>query len=173
MKKYFFSIFALFTIITTANSQAAKSIYFELGGPGLASINFDSRLSPKEDGIGIRVGVGGFSLSTQLSNGTTTTNEHASVVFIPLGLNYLLGKDGKNYFEIGGGVSPVFASATFSDENFSSTFGFVTFGYRMQPKAGGFTFRAFVCPIFGQFGFIPYYGGISFGYKFGNKKEKN
>jgi len=40
----------------------------------------------------------------------------------------------------------------------------------LQPQNGGFTFRAFINPIFGEFGFIPYYGGVSFGYKFGNKK---
>jgi len=170
MKKYLLSFIILTTIATTVHSQAAKSVYFELGGPGLASFNFDTRFGPKEDGLGGRIGFGGFSLRSQYSNGSTTTNEHASVIFIPVGLNYLLGKDSKNYFEIGAGVSPVFASATFSDENFSSTFGYVTFGYRMQPKNGGFTFRAFVCPVFGEFGFIPYYGGVSFGYKFGNKK---
>jgi hypothetical protein len=41
----------------------------------------------------------------------------------------------------------------------------------MQPRSGGFTFRAFINPIFGSFGFVPYYGGVSFGYKFGNGKK--
>lgn len=160
--------FILVTITSaSAMSQAAKAIYFELGGPGLASLNFDTRFSSKEDGIGGRAGIGGFTLRSEFSDGTTTSTEHVTVIFIPLGLNYMLGKDSKNYFEIGAGVTPVIASSSLSDENFSSTFGYALFGYRMQPLHGGFSFRAFVCPIFGSFGFVPYYGGLSFGYKFG------
>ena len=143
---------------SAANAQSAKSVYFELGGPGVASFNFDTRFSNKEDGVGGRVGIGGFTIKSD--------GESVGVVFIPIGLNYLLGKDGKNYFEIGGGVTPVIASSSTSGGNFSSTFGHVLFGYRMQPQSGGFTFRAFINPVFGSFGFIPYYGGVSFGYKF-------
>ena len=32
--------------------KAAKSAYVELGGAGLASVNYDMRLMKKEDGIG-------------------------------------------------------------------------------------------------------------------------
>ena len=138
-----------------SEAQSAKSINFELGGPGLASFNFDTRFGPKEDGIGGRVGIGGFSLRAD--------GDNVTVLFIPIGVNYLIGKDQRNYFELGAGVTPVIAS---------SSFGHVLFGYRMQPKDGGFTFRAFVSPVFGEFGFIPYFGGVSFGYKFGSGKEK-
>jgi hypothetical protein len=83
-----------------------------------------------------------------------------------------LGKDTKSYFELGAGVTPVFVSdENATDENFSETFGHLVFGYRMQPKNGGFTFRAFINPVFGSFGFLPYYGGVSFGYKFGAGKS--
>jgi len=140
-----------------------------LEGPGLASFNFDTRFGKKEDGIGGRIGIGGFSISTNNGNGG---NDKEGVVFIPIGLNYLLGKDGKNYFELGGGVTPVIASSSFDSEDFSATFGHILFGYRLQPKVGGFTFRAFIDPIFGSFGFIPYYGSVSFGYKFGQAKSK-
>jgi hypothetical protein len=154
------TIFVHLFFYHNTNAQAAKSVYFELGGPGLASFNFDTRFANKEDGLGGRVGVGGFSLRID--------GETEGVVFIPLGLNYLLGKDGKNYFEIGAGVTPVIVSGTSGgDGNFTSTFGHLNFGYRLQPQRGGFTFRAFITPIFGGFGFIPYYGGVSFGYKFG------
>jgi hypothetical protein len=150
-----------FTGFISANAQAAKSVYFELGGPGLASFNFDTRFGPKEDGIGGRIGVGGFSIDGD------------GVVFIPIGLNYIMGKDGKNYFEVGAGVTPLIASGGFTDDGttFSTTFGHLLFGYRMQPRNGGFTFRAFINPIFGSFGFVPYYGGVSFGYKFGSGKK--
>lgn len=151
----------LFTSLLIAAGYAgtnAQSIYFELGGPGLASINFDTRFVAREDGIGGRIGVGGFSI------------DNAGVVFIPVGVNYLLGKDGKNYFELGGGVTPVFGTGNLNEDNFSSTFGHLLFGYRMQPGPGGFTFRAFISPVFGNGFFIPYYGGVSFGYKFSGKK---
>ena len=122
-------------------AQGAKSFYVELGGPGLTSLNFDTRVGKKESGLGGRIGIGGFSLSTTVSNGTGTSSGHATVIFIPLGLNYLLSKDDKNYLELGAGVTPIFASASFSDQNFSSTFGHILVGYRLQPKNGGFTFR--------------------------------
>ncbi len=147
--------------LTVAQSNA-KTVYFELGGPGLASINYDMRLSGRDDGIGFRVGVGGFSVNDDYENKTTA-------LFIPTGLNYLVGKDGKNYFEFGGGftiVSISQSSSSRSDGTFSTSFGYLNFGYRLQPKNGGFLFRAGVVPIFNKYGFIPYYAGVSFGYKF-------
>lgn len=160
MKKLILFFVLLLGISQMGKTQAAKSVYFELGGPGLASFNFDTRFSKKEDGIGGRIGFGGFSIDGD------------GAVFVPMGLNYILGKDSKNYFELGAGVTPVFiSSGNTGDGDFTSTFGHLLFGYRMQPKDGGFTFRAFINPIFGEFGFVPYYGGVSFGYKFGGSKE--
>lgn len=153
--KRIFILFAVAMGLAQIGNAQAKSVYFELGGPGLASVNFDSRFTKSEAGIGGRVGVGGFTLDGE------------SVVFVPIGLNYLLGKDSKNYFEVGGGVTPVFTNIEGDNgDNFTSTFGHLLFGYRMQPKSGGFTFRAFVNPVFGKGFFVPYYGGVSFGYKF-------
>lgn len=154
MKKVYV-LFAIALLIGKIGFGQAKSVFFELGGPGLASINFDSRFTKSEAGIGGRIGLGGFSIDGE------------SVVFIPIGLNYLLGKDNKNYFEIGGGVTPVITNFGVNDgDTFSSTFGHLLFGYRMQPANGGFIFRAFINPIFGSGFFIPYYAGVSFGYKF-------
>lgn len=160
MKKIFILVF-LALGINEAFSQSAKAAYFELGGPGLASFNFDTRFSKREDGIGGRIGFGGFSIGD------------AGAVFIPVGLNYLFGKDGKNYFEIGGGVTPVITYDNFNnnDDVFTTTFGHLNFGYRLQPKDGGFFFRAAINPIFGKKFFFPYYGGVAFGYKFGGKKR--
>lgn len=156
-KLLFLSILFLSAVSTvSAQKTAAKSMYFELGGPGLASINFDTRFSARQDGLGGRVGVGGFSI------------DGSSIVFIPVGLNYLIGKETKNYFELGAGITPIIVSGDFTDDGktFTSTFGHLNFGYRYQPQTSGFTFRAFITPIFGEFGFLPYYGGVSFGYKF-------
>ena len=146
-----------FLLSLSANAQTpAKSIYFELGGAGLASVNYDMRFQKKEDGLGFKVGVGGFDI-----DGTTA-------VFVPVGLNYLLSKDQKNYFEIGLGITFVSIKDDYEydDDKFSTTFGHAFFGYRYQPKDGGFLFRAGITPVFNKDGFVPYWAGVSFGYKF-------
>ena len=89
--------FLLTQVFLNANSQgAAKAIFFELGGPGIASINFDTRFAKKEDGIGGRFGFGGISFNF--------FGDEEGVFLFPLGLNYLIGKDNKNYFELGAGI---------------------------------------------------------------------
>lgn len=153
-------ILALLVITSTFvnvmyGQKAAKAAYAEIGGPGLASINFDSRFAKKEDGFGGRVGIGGFSV------------EGTSVVTVPIGLNYIVGKDGKNYFEFGAGFTYLSAkNRDFSSDNFSSSFGNLTLGYRMAPENGGFFFKAEITPVFGNGFFVPYWAGIGFGYKF-------
>jgi len=149
--------FLLLAFCNNVHAQA-KSVFVELGGPGLASVNYDMRFQKTEGGFGGRIGIGGFSIS---EDGTS-----ASAIFLPIGVNYLLGKDERNYFEIGGGITPVFINDNSSDGSFTSIFGHLNFGYRLQPKNGGFLFRAGIVPIFNKNGFIPYYFGLSFGYKF-------
>jgi hypothetical protein len=147
----------LFGATYDAGAQhAAKSVFVEIGGPGLTSLNFDSRFSKKEDGVGGRIGVGYFNIFGE------------RLLLLPLGVNYLLGKDQRNYFEVGGGVTVVSYKSEFIDDDsrFTGTFGHLNFGYRYQPKGGGFTFRAAINPVFTKDGFVPYYGGVSFGYAF-------
>ena len=153
MKKILFIFCVSIGAFHFASAQSAQSVYFELGGPGIASFNYDTRFSGREGGIGGRIGVGGYSV------------DGVGVVFLPVGINYLLGKDTRHYFEIGAGVTPVFGTGD-GDGTFSELFGHLLFGYRLQPIGGGFTFRAFICPIYGNGDFIPYYAGLSFGYKF-------
>lgn len=153
-------LFLLFSVKSKA--QTAKIIYAEIGGPGIASINFDTRFSKKEDGLGGRVGVGGMSISDNAGS-------RVGIVTIPIGLNYLLGKDGKNYFEVGAGFTYIGGSSkgNFQDnQTFSTSFGNLTLGYRLAPERGGFTFKAQITPIFGRGYFVPYYAGLGFGYKF-------
>jgi hypothetical protein len=158
MKKVSFLVFASLVFSLSASSQsAAKSVFAEIGGPGIASLNFDTRFNKREDGLGMRAGFGGFVI------------DGSGIVFLPVGLNYLLGKDGKNYLELGAGVTPIFGIGDVNTDNgspFETTFGHLNIGYRLQPSKPGFTFRASVNPVFGK-GFLwPFYGGISFGYKF-------
>jgi len=148
---------SLFLICSyVSNAQAAKSVYAELGGPGLVSLNFDSRFKKGEGGLGGRIGIGGFSV------------DGGGIVMVPVGLNYLLGKDNRNYFELGAGATFVSVSSgsTIDDKPYTGSFGHMTVGYRLQPKDGGFTFRAAVTPLFGSGTFWPFWGGVSFGYKF-------
>lgn len=156
MQKGFF-LFFLFSVlfVLRTSAQSAKSVYAELGGPGIASFNFDARFNKKEDGLGGRIGIGGFSV------------DHSGIVVFPIGLNYLMSKDQKNYFELGAGYTPIIGTGNLNgDGTFSSSFGSLWFGYRLQPLKGGFSFRAGMCPVFGNGFFVPYYFGLSFGYKF-------
>ena len=150
-----------FSFVNVAYAQtAAKAAYAEIGGPGLASVNFDTRFAKKEDGFGGRIGIGGFSIGN--------SGDRVGIFTVPVGLNYLIGKDHKNYFEIGAGFTYVNAKATVnsSSDNFSSSFGNLTLGYRLAPEKGGFFFKAEITPVFGDGFFIPYFAGIGFGYKF-------
>lgn len=160
MRTTFLIILSLFFILNL-NAQSAKVAYVELAGPGIFSANYDMRFSNKEDGLGGRIGIGGFSINDNYDG-------KFSLITIPVGLNYLLGKDGKNYFEVGAGFTYIRAGAGFEGESstLESSFGNLTFGYRLAPANGGFMFKAQITPIFNSYGFIPYYFGIGFGYKF-------
>jgi hypothetical protein len=137
----------------TANAQ---QIYAELLGPGIFyTINYDTRFGKKEKGLGMRVGMGAV-----FSNGE-------GVVSIPVGLNYLAGRNG-NYLEVGGGIS-YFTAATSDIIDGSALLGFATFGYRRQTyKQKNVTWRIAFDPlmIFSDgFSLIPYFG-FSLGYRF-------
>ena len=102
MTSKFFLLIAttlFFSLTTTAQAQA---IFFEIGVPGLASVNYDLRFTKSESGFGGRISIGGFSISEGY--------DKTFAIFIPIGVNYLLGKDERNYFEIGGGITPVIIS---------------------------------------------------------------
>ena len=126
-----------------------------MGGPGLSSFIFDTRFTGRNEGIGVRLGVGGFSINDE------------GAVIVPIVLNYLIGKETKHFFEVGAGFTYVDYSSDVNDDGiFESSFGHLTFGYRMQPRTNGFSFRAAIVPVFNKHGFLPYYAGVSFGYKF-------
>lgn len=156
---------AVVFIVQSADAQTvavprAQNVFVELGGPGLLfSANYDTRFANKRDGIGGRVGAGYIAV------------DGSSIFTLPVQANYLLGKEGK-YFEIGLGATYVGLSDDADEDEFlsfdntSAFIGTMTFGYRYQPVAGGFNFRASINPIFNDSAFIPYFAGISFGYSF-------
>jgi hypothetical protein len=161
MKKIIVLLLVSSALLNVTYAQtAAKAAYAEIGGPGLASANFDIRFAKQEDGFGGRIGVGGFSIGN--------SGDRVGIVTVPVGLNYLIGKDKKNYFELGAGFTYVHAKATANSKsgNFHSSFGNITLGYRLAPAKGGFFFKAEITPVFGDGFFIPYFAGLGFGYKF-------
>jgi hypothetical protein len=170
MKKTIAILFVIISGSVTLFAQRSSSVFVELGGPGLASINYDSRFGDKEDGFGGRVGIGAFGLRSVPTANQGQSNTHATVIYVPVGVNYIMGNDGRNFFELGAGVTAAITSAHFRKDDFTSTFGHVLLGYRIEPEEGGITFRVFWSPAVGGFGFIPYLGGVSVGYKFHGKK---
>ena len=166
-KTFILLLIFMVTVPSLFAQKATKAAYVELGGAGIASINYDMRIMKKNDGLGFRVGIGGFSIN----DGSYKT----TALFVPVGLNYLLGKDNKHFFELGAGATFVSLKEknTFNDpyyqntnDKFNSTFGHLYLGYRVQPEDGGFLFRAGLTPIFGKGYFVPYWAGVSFGYAF-------
>jgi hypothetical protein len=133
---------------------AAKSVFGEIGGPGIFSVNYDQRFKGQK-GLGFRAGMGGIGFLT------------AGIFAFPVGLNYLSGSNG-HYLELGAGASAVTISdgTDFFSNNSSTVLGYLNIGYRYQPEKKGFTGRVFVCPLFNAEGFFPFYGGISAGFKF-------
>jgi hypothetical protein len=83
MKKCLLLFTVLFGLGRVCSAQA-KSVYVELAGPGIASINFDSRFTKKEGGIGGRIGVGYFKI------------DETSLLTVPVAINYLLSKNHRN-----------------------------------------------------------------------------
>jgi len=143
---------------------ATYAIFTEVGGPGMQlSLNFDTRIQGREDGWGIRLGLG------------TNLGSNPNFFSLPVGVNYLAGEDG-NYFEIGGGVTYVHIGSSTDNAGYhigskdfygpaQLFFGNVVLGYRRQPADGGFHFRAGFAPSFGMnmFSMFPYIGvGCSF-----------
>ena len=146
-----------------AAGARAQNVFVELGGQGLLlTANYDTRFGKRRDGLGGRIGIG--YIAADSDNAATT---------IPIGLNYLLGKNNK-FFEIGLGATFIASQSSgsffFNDddevENNSTVIGTMSFSYRVQPVDSGFSFRAGITPIFDGDFFMPYFGGLSLGYTF-------
>jgi len=113
------------------------------------------RFKNEPTGLGGRLGIGDIG-------GTD-----ASVITVPVMVNYLLGKEGK-YFEIGGGITYITGSVdvgSFGDDSSGSTVaGTFSFMYRKQPIDGGFMWKVGFTPILAEGSFVPWWPGIAIGY---------
>ena len=158
----FFTCSSLFAQNNTNNanmrSKPQSAAFFEAAGPGLVvSFNYDTRFSNKQGGLGARIGVGGFALGNE-----------ASLLTVPVQINYLAGGQNGHYFEVGGGVTYASGDTPFDQD--TKLFGTAVFGYRYQPEGSGLNFRGGFSPIFGDTNdgafFIPYWPHLSLGYTF-------
>jgi hypothetical protein len=168
--KYLFTLFLIVGLTSFAHSQSysdgvdrskGRAVYLEVLGNGFGySLNYDQRFQNRFDGLGFKAG------------GSYLAIDGTSVATFPLGINYLLGSQGK-YFEMGLGTTYILASGQtniprIGKERTSGNLlvGNMTLGYRSEPVNGGFVFRASITPFFGYGIFWPIYGGLSVGYAF-------
>ena len=143
---------------SVTRTSPQQTAFFEAAGPGLVvSFNYDTRFTKKQGGLGARIGVGGFALGND-----------ASLLTVPVQINYLAGGRNGHYFEVGGGVTYASGDTPFDQE--TKVFGTAVFGYRYQPEGSGLNFRGGFSPIFGDTSdgafFIPYWPHLSLGYTF-------
>lgn len=151
-----------------------KNIYAELLGSHIVGgVNFDMRLKRGHtDGIGFRVGVGGLSVAANDQN----TSLSFGLVTFPLEFNHLLGKK-RSFLITGVGLLPVYAAVSakgeitnneyVSEEGFAFIGGFLTIGYRFQPKKSGIMFQANWNPmILRGSGFNASWLGLGLGFGF-------
>jgi hypothetical protein len=147
---------------TITPASKPRSVYLELGGPGLAlTVNYDTRLKDTRDGWGYRVGIGYYNTGANW------------IATIPLQVNYLypINKNGGNSFlEFGAGTTFVRSQGSENGTTFQfdDDTGFIatgTIGYRFQQENGGINFRVEFTPIVSDYGFTPA-GGVSVGYTF-------
>ncbi len=190
MKSYPTTLVALFITILTVpglsqqtglkfpEAKPRQNIFVELGGNGIAfNAMYESRLRRSSDGMGFKVGLGGF------------TGTYTKVFTLPVGVNWLLSKDNKHFFEMGFGTTFLHYEDTYIDtwpggtttspypvdvvglsvDQKNSVFGHLTLGYRRQPSAGGIMWGIAVTPHFNENGFWPVWFGIKFGYSFARK----
>jgi hypothetical protein len=155
-------------------SSHALQLQLEFAGRGIfSSLNLDTRLTKKENGVGYRIGIGITPLGF-LKHPCNTGSLNA----FPLALNYLIGKN-KNLLEVAGGGVLLFMSGTkvycidstnrkkpfFSEE--TTNYWFMSVGYRHQPvRKKGVTYRAFISPLFQKNFSAKFWGGASIGCRF-------
>lgn len=168
--KYLLTLILLLSLSFVVKSQnysnefgrtRGRAVYMEVLGNGFGySLNYDQRFQNRFDGLGFKAG------------GSYLGVDGVSVATFPLGINYLLGSEGK-YFEMGLGTTYIRASGEVNiprigKESTSGDLlvGNMIFGYRSEPVDGGFVFRASITPFFGYGIFWPIYGGLSIGYAF-------
>jgi hypothetical protein len=151
-----------------AAPSAVNAVYFELGGNAIAySVNYERRLNDTWSGRA------GFMIVSASGVDVDTGDEvDVSVAIIPLMANALVGR-GTHRLELG--IGPLFAigggeieDAELGEVDEFSAAGLAgvtsTFGYRRQPRDGGFVFRASLNPFYSER--VQLWAGLSVGWAF-------
>lgn len=179
MKKLTLSFALLFSIIAsfaqdTTQDKTVKQFYTEMGGPGiLFSANFDTRfIKAKQTGFGMRVGLG-FTIIEEEYNDQNGYYQYQvrSIGTIPLGINYLFGKETSPHtFETGAGITVLTSKTEMLNygghQKAGNIMGFFSFMYRRQPLNGGITWRIGFTPVINTAGDIVPFAGVGIGYSF-------
>jgi hypothetical protein len=132
---------------------ASNALFFEVGGQGiLYSVNYDRLLGPHAS---VHAGYTPFG---------------GGEYVLPAGISYL--SSGNHRLELGAGLSYLNVhESEFSIGIRRGLFGTAVFGYRYQPREGGFMFRVGFTPLIGAFAntrigpVLPWFG-LSTGYCF-------
>ena len=169
---------------TTAETAPRKNLFVEVGGNGIAfNVVGETRFKPGAGGWGIKVGAGGYATS------------YEKLITVPVQLNYLASRNGRDFFEAGIGAGFLHYSDgwpntytntvmgpngqlinqtyTYKDEVVNleldaknSVYGNMTLGYRRQPRDGGIMWGVALTPHFNQNTFWPVWVGLKLGYSF-------
>jgi hypothetical protein len=153
-----FCIISFIFIINEGKGQdiyKRKAIYGELLGSGIfGSINYDFRFLPRNDGLGLRVGLGALP---------------SGIVF-PLEINGLVGEN-RFAFEYGAGISaaiitgPISQNLTFNNGlNRTGFIGFAKAGIRYTPKDNGLFLNLNWNPLLNIEGITLGWFGLGIGY---------
>lgn len=181
----FTSLYATAQTSNTTETTPRKNLFIEVGGNGIAfNVVGETRFKPGPGGWGVKLGAGGFS-----------TPYGERLFTVPLQLNYLASRNGRDFFEAGLGagflhytdgydntytyqrLGPngqlITVTETYKDELINleldkknSVYGNMTLGYRRQPRDGGIMWGVALTPHFNQNGFWPVWVGLKLGYSF-------
>ncbi len=128
--KNYLTVFSEKTNIKNGDEIKRNTLFFELFGQGIGvSANTDYRFHPN---LTFRAGL-------------------SYLIFgygIPLSLNYITGANSSHHLELGLGITFGAGASIFGGSLVSFYFPTANFGYRYQPKNGGFVFRISFTPLF-------------------------
>ena len=178
MKNFFFCLFAVLCLSTTAKAQTNgdsknnTAFFGEFGGPGiLFSANLDKRFTPSRFGVGGRIGLGFVTTNKdEYNSGGYYDSRQQSVVTIPFQLNYIFGKPNSSHgLEIGiGGTyvgKKIDVFSMFNNGEGTQYYTTFSFKYRRVPVDGGFTWNIGFSPLLAK-GIIVPFAGVGFGFAF-------
>ena len=159
--KSIFCILLLFIFSGALAQKRQNAIFAEVKGSGVnLTLNYDTRLSFKENGLGVRIGIGSFG------------NKYSRAINLPIEINYLFGTE-RHFFETS--IGTVWGNYTeesddqkgFADLYITPLHGWafcMSAGYRYQ-QPGKILFRIDFTPLFTRNKIYPL-AGISMGYSF-------